>query len=84
MQTRFEHPLLCLTASTTLREKRLTATPQRTPLMNVVEKLAPQSIQEEPDAVIDATPAPMRAEMNPMGGLPEFNLLSGLEHGRLK
>ncbi|KAG8846765.1 hypothetical protein FRB96_001790 [Tulasnella sp. 330] len=81
MQTRFEHPLLCLTASTTLREKRLTVTPQRAPLISLVNKFSPQSTQEEPDAVVDVAPAPMPAELELMGGLPEFNLLSGLGNG---
>ncbi|KAG8990728.1 hypothetical protein FRB94_013153 [Tulasnella sp. JGI-2019a] len=81
MQTRFENPLLCLTASTTLREKRLTATPQRAPLIQLVDIISPQLIREEHDLIEDAGPALDCAEPNATAGLPEVNLFSGLEQG---
>lgn len=81
MQTRFENPLLCLTASTTLREKRLTATPQRAPLMKLVDRISPQPILEEHDVVEDTAPALVAAELDATAGLPEVDLLSGLEQG---
>lgn len=81
MQTRFENPLLCLTASATLREKKVTQTPQRAPLIAVIERIIPV-VPEEHD-VVDSVVTVPPPQPDVLAGLPEADILAGLLRGEL-
>ncbi|CAL1706026.1 unnamed protein product [Somion occarium] len=78
MPTRVPDPLLCLTVSTTLREKPLAFTPPRKPLAALIEAAGGLPDEREP-----GTPLKVNGDDDDEGldvtGLEEVNLLEGLK-----
>lgn len=86
MKTPFNNPLLCLTASVTLRDKPLPSTPQRqhlTELLKAAGPLHPLSEVLSPKDKTDAPKTSPTSERPPNIGLQEeVNLLEGLPIGK--
>ncbi|KAG8903162.1 hypothetical protein FRB99_003663 [Tulasnella sp. 403] len=71
--TRFANPLLCLTASATLREKRVRSTPERESLMSLITPIVNKVIPPtSPKSLEDSSAEDL------MDGFEEVNLFEGI------
>ena len=79
MPTKMSDPLLCLTVSTTLREKPVTVTPARQPLAALIKAAKESDSLEGPTT--PTAKSPENEDKLDVNGLEEINLLEGLSLG---
>lgn len=86
IRTEFNDPLLCLTASVTLRDKPLTSSPQRRELFKLIESSGPLPPLLRSDASEQESRNAAENDENEdyvgHGFLEEVNLLEGLTSGK--
>ena len=78
LPTKMSDPLLCLTVSTTLRDKLVPVTRAREPLQALIESAGEPASPSDPRSPIPPTANDGQDEL---GGLEEINLLEGLTVG---
>ncbi|KAI0686748.1 TRAPP trafficking subunit Trs65-domain-containing protein [Cytidiella melzeri] len=79
LPTKLSDSLLCLTVSTTLREKPVTVTPAREPLKALIEAAGEPTTPLDPRSPL--LPTSIEDDDRELSGLEEINLLEGLTLG---
>ncbi len=82
MPTRVPNPLLCLTASATLREKPVTTTPIRQALTALIEAAGGIPSSLDPSSPMKASGDEDDEDASDITGMEEINLLEGLTLGK--